>query len=50
MKTTIYCKPTAKGVHSFYLMVAQKSSFFLVRRTGKLLKSIMAGEFVLTSQ
>lgn len=27
MKTTIYCKPTAKGVHSFYLMVGTEEFF-----------------------
>lgn len=28
MKTSIYCKPTAKGVHSFYLIVGN-DEFFL---------------------
>ena len=28
MKTTIYCKPTDKGVHSFYLIVGA-NEFFL---------------------
>ena len=27
MKTTIYCKPTAKGVHSFYLIVGTEEFF-----------------------
>ena len=27
MKTTIYCRPTAKGVHSFYLMVGTEEFF-----------------------
>ncbi len=27
MKTTIYCKPTAKGIHSFYLMVGTEEFF-----------------------
>lgn len=27
MKTTIYCKPTDKGVHSFYLIVGTKEFF-----------------------
>lgn len=29
MKTTIYCKSTDKGVHSFYLIVGA-NEFFLV--------------------
>ena len=28
MKTTIYCKPTAKGIHSFYLLFG-KEEFYL---------------------
>ena len=28
MKTTIYCKPTAKGVHSFYLLMGS-DEFYL---------------------
>lgn len=27
MKTTIYCKPTAKGIHSFYLMIGNEEFF-----------------------
>lgn len=27
MKTTIYCKSTAKGIHSFYLMVGTEEFF-----------------------
>ncbi len=27
MRTTIYCKPTAKGVHSFYLSVGAEEFF-----------------------
>ena len=27
MKTTIYCKPTDKGVHSFYLLVGNEKFF-----------------------
>lgn len=36
MKTTIYCKLTAKGVHSFYLMVGTEEFFLFSQayRTG----------------
>ena len=27
MKTTIYCKPTAKGIHSFYLIMGTEEFF-----------------------
>ena len=27
MKATIYCKPTAKGIHSFYLLVGSEEFF-----------------------
>ncbi len=27
MNTTIYCKPTAKGIHSFYLIVGSEEFF-----------------------
>lgn len=27
MKTTIYCKPTSKGVHSFYLLIGIEEFF-----------------------
>ena len=27
MKTTIYCKPTDKGIHSFYLLVGTEEFF-----------------------
>ncbi|WP_456028916.1 hypothetical protein [Ruminococcus sp.] len=27
MKTTVYCKPTSKGVHSFYLLIGSEEFF-----------------------
>ena len=27
MKTTIYCKPTSKGIHSFYLLIGCEEFF-----------------------
>ena len=27
MKTTVYCKPTSKGVHSFYLLIGREEVF-----------------------
>ena len=35
MKTTIYCKPTSKGIHSFYLLIGTEE-FFLFSQATKL--------------